>query len=64
MEKSLETAFLTDFSITLYQGLLTSAKGKYRLFFYSILFISPTWWGNKHNRITQNTVLVVVVSPS
>ena len=32
--------------------------------FYSILFISPTWWGNKHNRITQNTVFVVVVSPS
>ena len=21
------------------------------------------WWGNKHNRITQNTVFVVVVSP-
>ena len=28
------------------------------------MFISPTWWGNKHNRITQNTVFVVVVSPS
>ena len=34
------------------------------LLVYSILFISPTWWGNKHNRITQNTVLVVLVSPS